>query len=242
MTLDECLSEKPLYDAHKDFPSPWSESLYVTKDFVNVTDQDNDRTEEFLRPVWWIARIIHREDDDIYLLLSSFETNRLLPLFRKSTKSVLLTYRPRLSQFHSNLLHEKSLQVTGLNSNPDDGIELDDEVQIAVFAGSMHFESDVEQESYCSFMGLIPSPRTPALELAFEDGIISPNSFVPLEHRKHSNNVARMVKKCKFSENPVDLAIKIIEAHHSFLRKESHVSAILEKATKKPINKLNFNS
>ncbi len=238
MSFDECLSEKPMYDAHKDFPSPWSKNLYVTKDFANVTEnQANEKSEEFLRPVWWIARIIHREDEDIYLLLSSFETNELLPLFHKSLRSVLMTYRPRLSQFHSNLLHDKPLQVTGLNkSNPDDKIELDDEVQIAMFAGSMYFQREIEQEAYCSFMGLIPSPRTPDLELAFEEGVISPNSYVSSENRQHSHAVARFVKKCKFTENPVELAIKIIEAHHTFLRKESHVSAILDRSTKKPIN------
>lgn len=237
MTLDESLSNKPFYNVHNDHPSPWSKNLYVTKDFVNVTEnQDAEKSEEYVRPVWWIARITHREDDDIFLLLSSYETDRLLPLFHKSSRSVLMCYRPRLSQFHSNLLHDRPLQVTGSNANPDDKIDLDDEAQIAMYAGSMYFRSEVEQDAYCSFMGLIPSPRSPALELAFEEGLISPNSYVPAENRQHSNAIARFVKKCKFANNPVALAIKIIEARHGFLRKESHVAAILERATKKKIN------
>lgn len=236
LTLDESLMDKPLYDAHKDHPPPWSKNLYVTRDFVTVTKNEiRERSEEYLRPVWWIARIIHREDDDIYLFLSSYETDRLLPLFHKSSRAVLMSYRPRLSQFHSNLLHDAALQVTGLNSNPDDRIDLDDEVQIAMYAGSMYFKTETEQNAYCGFMGLIPSPRSADLEIAFEEGVISPNSYVSVENRRHSNAIAHFVKKCKFANNPVALAIKIIEAHHAFVRKESHVSSILEKAVKKEI-------
>lgn len=251
MTLDESLLDNQLYEQHKDFPSPWSKNLYVTKDFITVTMSPENQnatvttssqnqiaeksSEEYLRPVWWIARIIHREDDDIYLLLSSFETNRLLPLFRKSNRAVLMSYRPRLSQFHSNLLHDVALQVTAANTNPDDRIDLDDEVQIAMYAGSMYFKSAVEQDAYCGFMGLIPNPRIDVLEIAFQEGYIAPNSYVPPENRSHSSAIARFVKKCKFTHNPVELATKIIEAHHTFLRKESHVSAILEEARKKDI-------
>lgn len=234
MSLDESLLEKPLYDAYKHFPSPWSKNLYVTRDFVNVTENLN--AEDYLRPVWWIAHIIHREDDDIYLLLSSFEANQLVPLFRKSNRSTLMCYRPRLSQFHSNLMYERPLQVTAQNANPDDHMGMEEEAQIAMYSGSMYFNSEMEQDAYCSFMGLIPSPRTPDLEMAFEEGYITPNSYVPTENRRHSAAISRLVKKCKFNENPVELAIKLIEAHHVFVRKESHVSAILEKATKKKIN------
>lgn len=234
MSLDESLLDKPLYKAYKDDPSPWSKNLYVTKDFVNVVEHSN--SEEYLRPVWWIAHVTHREDDDIFLLLSSYETNSLLPVFRKSTRSTLMCYRPRLSKLHSNLLHDIPLQVTAVTSNCDDHIGLDDEVQISMYSGSMYFKNEAEQDSYCGFMGLIPSPRSPDLEISFEEGYIEPNSFVSLENRRHSAAITRFVKKCKFSHNSVELAMKIIEAHHVFIRKESHVSAILERATKKNLN------
>ncbi|KAG4065067.1 hypothetical protein HA402_007464 [Bradysia odoriphaga] len=234
LSFHESLLNKPMYSAYRGIASPWSENLYVTSDFVNVVESGN--SEEYLRPVWWIAHIIHREGDDIFLLLSSYEANMLLPLFRKSTRSALMSYRPRLSQMHSNLLNQASLEVTGINTHSGNRIEVDDEVQIAMYAGSMYFSSEVEQNAYCGFMGLIPTPRTVQLEVAFEEGIITPNSYVLPENRSHSAAISRCVKKCKFQSNPVELAIKIIEAHHMFIRKESHVSAILEKATKKRID------
>ncbi|KAJ6635827.1 hypothetical protein Bhyg_14413, partial [Pseudolycoriella hygida] len=190
MTLDESLLKKPLYAAHKDDPSPWLNNLYVTRDFMNVVKNDN--SEDYLRPVWWIARIFHREGEDIFLLLSSFEADLLLPLFRKSDRAILMSYRPRLSQLHSNLLHDTHLRVSNFNMNPDDLIGLDEEVQISMYSGSMYFKNASEQNAYCSFMGLIPNPRTSEIQKAFEDGFIDPNAFVPVENRQYTAVIAQL--------------------------------------------------
>lgn len=64
---------------------------------------------------------------------------------------------------------------------------------------------------------------------------ISPNGFVHTEHRRHSDAIAGCVGKCKFQQNTVELAVKLIEAHHNFIRKESYVAIILEKGIKMPI-------
>lgn len=197
---------------------------------------ESGNSEDYLRPVWWVAHIIHREGDDIFLLLSSYEANRLLPLFRRSTRAALMSYRPRLSQTHSNLLNNDTLEVTGINTHSGKRIGMEDEIQIGMYAGSMYFRSEEEQNSYCGFMGLIPVPRTVEMELAFKEGLITPNSYVLPENRSHSAAISQLVKNCKFQRNPVGLAVKIIEAHHVFVRKESHVSAILERATKKKID------
>lgn len=231
--LYESLLDKPMYKKYKNDPSPYADNLYVTRDCIRVVeDQCSD---EFLRPIWWIAHISHRTGNDIFVLLSSFETNSLLPLFRKSTRSALLSYRPRLSPSHSNLLHDMHMRVSGMNSNFDTDIDLDEEVQIGMYAGSMYFRNEMEQNAYCGFMGLIPNPRPFELEVAYEEGIISPNSYVESENRRHSAAIARWVRKCKFSRNPVELALKLIESHQGFVHKESHVADILEKGMKKKI-------
>lgn len=234
LSFHESLADKPMYRAYKVNASPWSENLCVTRDFLNVVENGN--SEDYLRPVWWIAHIIHREGDDVFLLMSSFEANMLLPLFRKSACAALMSYRPRLSQMHSNLLNQETSEVTAMNTHFGDRIGLDEEIQIGMYSGSMYFHSEREQDAYCSFMGLIPIPRTVELELAFAEGIITPNSYVVPENRRHSAAVSRLVGKCKFQRNSIELAIRIIEAHHVFVRKESHVSAILEKGTKKKID------
>lgn len=79
-------------------------------------------------------------------------------------------------------------------------------------------------------MGLIPLARSREHQKAFDDGIIKPNGFVPIKNR-HVQGV-ECISKCKFDESPVALAVKIIDAHHEFLRKESHVASILEKGFK----------
>lgn len=196
MSLHESLLDKALYNSYKGDPSPWSDNLYVTRDFITVVENRN--SDEYLRPVWWVLHIVHREDSAIYLLLSSYEANLLLPLCWGSTRSTLMSYRPRLSQLHSNLLHDIPLQVTSISSNFDDHISMDDEVQIGMYSGAMYFKSEHEQDAYCGFMALIPNPRSPDLEIAFEEGYIETNSFVLVKNRLHSSAIARFVKKCKY--------------------------------------------
>lgn len=217
----------------------WASHLFVTKDFKTVIDSTSQSCDEFLRPVWWIARVKGASCtvNDILVLLSSFECNRLLPVFQKSKMSTLFMYRPRLSNLHSNLVHETELQVTGMTENQ--AIDINDEVQIGMYAGMMYFGNEDEQNAYCGFMGLIPKPRTQELEQAFRNSVIDAKGFVPMEKRRYSEAISNCVKQCKFHDNPVDLAIKLIEAHHQALLKESHVASIFERNTKSIIENIN---
>lgn len=208
----------------------WAEYLFGTKDFQTVLYDTSMSCDEFLRPVWWIARIKNRLTHDILILLSSFECNHLLPAFRRTANSTLFMYRPRLSKLHSNLLHERKLQVTG--SSKMYAIDIEDEAQIGVYSGSMFFANEVEQNAYCAFLGLIPRPRTDEQNIAFEEKVIKENGFVPSKRRKYSEAISKCVGKCKFNENPVDFAIKLIKAHHQDLPKVSHASSILIRGKK----------
>lgn len=212
----------------------WDDHLFITKDFHNVVDGLSEACDDFLRPVWWIACIKNPKSKDILILLSPYECNRLLPTFRKSEKSILHMFRPRVSQFHSNLLNDTMLQVTK-RTETKSKISLEYEVQLEMFSGSMYFTSEGEQNAYCGFLGLIPRKRTQEQEAAFVRGTIQPNGFVPFEKRRNTGALIACVGQCKFIDNPVSLAIKLIEAHHQTLIKESHVASILEKGTKKPI-------
>lgn len=66
-------------------------------------------------------------------------------------------------------------------------------------------------------------------------GIIKPNGFVLPEHRNHSTAIRQAVGDCQFNYNPIDLTLKLIKAHHHFVRKESHAASILEKGIKMSI-------
>lgn len=241
-SIGASLTFTQLFRAYKKNRSAWSENLLVTKDFVKTVDNKSQSCDDFLRPVWWIARIKRAAAaagaiaNDLLLLMSPHECHYLMPFFRKSKNSALYMFRPRLSKYHSNLLHETELQITGLDPIAN-GISIEHEVQIGMYAGSMYFASEAEQNAYCGFMGLIPRPRTsPELDEAFINGIIKSKGYVPHEYRQHPEAIANCVGKCKFHDNPVDMAIKLIEAHHQTLLKESHVASILEKGKKQDIS------
>lgn len=232
--LPKGLQKTKMYQEYIKCGDAFAKHIYVTNDFINVVDTSSQACDEFLRPVRWIARIDGTEENSfVLILISSFECDRLLPAFRRSTKSILYPFSTQLSKFHNDLLAIKDLYVTGKTKTV--GINVDDVVQIKMFAGSMYFNDENEQNKYCQFMSLIPRPRTQHQENYFAKGIIKPNGYVPVEHRQNFENV----RLSKFTRNPTDLAIKLIECRHQCIRKESHVAYILERGEKFPFNNEN---
>lgn len=223
--ISQSLANTHLYESYYRENNAWSSQLYVTQDFISVLETDSEKCDNFLRPVWWIAGI-QIEARHYWILLSSFECDRLLPTFRQSKNATLLMYRSRISKLHDNLLHERRLQVTGM-INPL-AIDLRHEVEIGVFGGSMFFKTNVEQNVFCNFIGSIPRPRSFELEQAFRNGIIKPNGFVPTPNRKLSPLISQCVGECKFNKNPAGMVIDLIIAHRQIMRKESHVASIVD--------------
>lgn len=221
----------------KNNQNAWPKHLFVTKDFKTVIESSSQAMDEFLRPIFWIVRIKNARGNDILLLMSTYECNMLLPVIRKSKNAVLFMYRPRLSKSHDSLLHDPKLQITAMDVV--DEISVHDEIAIGMYAGIMYFQSEDEQNAYCGFLGLIPRPRSQELEIAFNKGTIQAKGFVPSGNRHYSEAISSCVGQCMFEENPVDLAIKLIEAHHQNLLKESHVASILEHCTKRAIDCIN---
>lgn len=207
----------------------WADHLFVTKDFATIIENQSQMRNNFLRSVYWIARIKAHEKY-ILILLSSFECNHLLPTFRKSVNSTLLMYRPRLNNLQSNLIHEVGLQVTG-QATPK-VITIEDEVQIGIYSGLLYFGDEAEQNVYCGFLGLIPRPWNTEQEMAFKKGIIDENGFIPFSKRNFSEASDFGVDKCKFKDNPMDLAIDLINAHHQMLPKNAHAASILNRRKK----------
>lgn len=207
----------------------WADHLFVTKDFATIIENQSQNRNNFLRSVYWIARIKAHEKY-ILILLSSFECNHLLPTFRKSVNSTLFMYRPRLNNLHSNLIHEVGLQVTG-QATPE-VITIEDEVQVGIYSGLLYFGDENEQNVYCRFLGLILRPWNTEQEMAFKNGIIDENGFVPYSKRNFSEARDFGVDQCKFKDNPTDLAIDLINAHHQMLPKNSHAASILKSGKK----------
>lgn len=237
LSIGTSLANRQMFEDVKNNVDAWADHLFVTKDFQTVIDKESLSGTDFLRPVCWIASIKNARQipsaSDILIILSSFECNHLLPAFRKSKNSTLFMYRPRLSNLHSNLIHEPDLHLTGMaRPNKIDTIKAADEAQIAVYSGSMYFATEAEQEAYCGFLGLVPKPWTSVQQEAHDDGIIDDHGFVPIKRRNYPDEIAPGIKQCKFMENPTDLAIKLIKAHHEILPKDSHVASILNRGLK----------
>lgn len=223
------LMNTKLFEDYKMDASNWAGHLFVTKDFTRVLAAENAQAcDQYLRPSWWIARINIKSN--ILVLLSSYECNCLLPTFRKTVHSTLYMFQPTVSKLHSDLINDNGLPLNGNKIISE--ISVNDSAQLKMFSGSMYLKNEDEQNAYCNFLGLIPRPRNEQQNVAFESGLIKPNGFVPIENRHHLLAIRECVDQCKFKKNPVDLAIKLIEAHHLFIRKESHASSILERGKK----------
>lgn len=229
LPLTDALAGTKLFKAYRNAASPWAHHLYTTRDFVQVVG-DSKFNDEYLRPVWWIAQVRNGDGGYILILLSSHDTNNLLPHFRRSKNATLFMFRSQTSKLGSDLMSERDLCVTGNLDAPFD-IDVKHVAQIKMFSGSMYFKSEDEQNAYCNFLGLIPQPRNTEQEAAFESGLIRPNGFVQIGNRQHSS-IMKYVNECQFKSNPINLARKLIEAHHNFLHKESHAASILERGVK----------
>lgn len=96
----------------------------------------------------------------------------------------------------------------------------------------LYFADEKEQNAYCEFLGLIPRPWTQEQKIAFEDGFIEECGYVPIRKRNYPETISQCVSQCKFKDNPTDLAIKLIKAHHQQLPKDSHVASILNRGIK----------
>lgn len=208
----------------------WGNVIYATADFVKVVNTQNIKADEFLRPVWWIVSVNSSGEDtkSILLLLSPYEVNSFLPIFRENPSTTLRMYSPRLKpDLNINtMINCKTLQLP-FNSETED-IEGLVESQLSVFAGTIYFENKVQVENYCTFLGIIPSPFNEIYQQAFDKEQISLNGFVRPQFRSICDHIKN---GCPFKKNPDKLVCEIIERRHGFLPNNSHVSKIVVEGT-----------
>lgn len=205
----------------------WGNHIYATTDFVNVVDTQHIKADEFLRPVWWIASA-ESSEGSIHLLLSPFEVNNFLHIFRDNASTTLRMYSPRLKPDPNinTMINCKALQIPFDLHTPDvTGLV---ESQLSVFAGTIYFENKTQLQSYCTFLGIIPSPFNEKYQQAFDKGQINLNGFV----RPQFRNICDAIRNCcPFKKNPDKLICEIIDRRHGFLPNNSHVAKIVIEGT-----------
>jgi hypothetical protein len=148
----------------------WSPSILATADFCKTIKPESTRgtTDQYLRPVQWILSS-KRDRDQVLVLLSSFEADRLMPDIRASEYVHLHVYAPRTSQ---RMKPSDDLRLYSIPPLPSDWTPpwaLID--QLNVFAGQFYLR---DYESYLRLCRLLSVPAT---KQSRNDAVVRRNLF-----------------------------------------------------------------
>ena len=192
----------------------WSSKLYTTRDFTRTVEIKNEQ-DVFLRPPRWL--ILHQSDKSLRIvLISDYEANELYPLFKQSSSSLALLL-PRGRQHQERLIAIPTINI------PQHLFE-----QLSIYAGSLYFNSNDEQEAFITFIGYCPAPRNELFQNYFDTGkILNQNSYVPLDNRRFvfCNDCN---EKSKFDDDPNDLITQLYKIrNYGVIPNSSHHLQIL---------------
>jgi hypothetical protein len=161
----------------KGFATTFS-NLFVTADFSQTVQVSNGLRKgdmnSYLRPVEWVAAS-RQENSTAFVLLSPFEVNELLPLFRNSQKVILHLFSPRSSLPVRSLENLDRFTLPTPRNAPSltyHGTVLQ---QLDLFSGTLYFRSKATYETICSMLRLYFG--IPPAHIA-EAGSINADGFV----------------------------------------------------------------
>jgi hypothetical protein len=131
----------------------WSPLILATVDFCKTIKPESTRgtMDQYLRPIQWILSR-KNDSDQVLVLLSPFEANRLMPVIRTSEYVHLHVYAPRTSQ---HMKPSDDLQLYSIPSLPSDWTPpwaLID--QLNVFAGQLYLRDHESYLRLCRFLGV----------------------------------------------------------------------------------------
>lgn len=169
--------------------------LSATADFCKVVERvtiKNQMTDDFLRPVNWI--VSSTVDQNILVIMSPFEVNRLLPTIRRSPHVILHMYAPQVTHstpsYHS--LDYCPIPTLPLPWQPNTNL-VD---QLNIFAGQLYFPDYQAYQRVCGFLGLYLDETSP--EKRF---VIRSDGFVEVMNRSGLG----MIYMSPFTTSPVTL-------------------------------------
>lgn len=177
-------------------PNPWSKSLFSTRDFMTTTAGAREMTmlTEYLRPVNWILSTT-QQATRMFVVISPFEANELLPDIRTSRYVRLHMYAPRTIQSMKSLDNLGFYCVPPL---PADGVlpispSLDIRCQINLWAGQLYLDKYETYLRLCLLLGLSSSDAADALPMESD-------RFV-----KRENRTGEMAELCLLEKSPLPL-------------------------------------
>ena len=137
----------------------WSPLIMATVDFCRTIKPESTRgtMDQYLRPVQWILSS-RRDRDQVFVLLSPFEADRLMPDIRASEYVHLHVYAPRTSQ---RMKPSDDLRLYSVPPLPSDWtppwVLID---QLNVFAGQLYLRDHKSYLRLCRFLG-VPTKDLP---------------------------------------------------------------------------------
>ena len=142
----------------------WSTSILETVDFSRTIKPESTRgtMDQYLRPVQWI--LSRKNDcDQVLVLLSPFEADRLMPDIRASRHVYLHLYAPRTSQ---RMKPADDLRLYTIPPLPSDWTPPWDLIdQLNIFAGQLYLRDYTSYLRLCRFLDvpLKDSPNAPSV-------------------------------------------------------------------------------
>ncbi|KAG8957905.1 hypothetical protein FRC03_009696 [Tulasnella sp. 419] len=152
-----------------------SPRLYSTKDFsVTIKSSKYGKSSDYLRPVNWILSSMQEDVGRIFVVLSPFEVNELLPDIRKSKWVYLHQYIPRITR------EMKSCEDLAFNCIPPlpaswSKPSLDVTTGLNLWAGQLYLENESTYRYLCNFLGLY-SRKARRFDKIKPDGFIMPQN------------------------------------------------------------------
>ena len=203
-------------------PDMWGDRIRVSEDFTRVVE-DMSSLDEYLRPLNWIVSYCPDGNTDSIrlLIISPFEANELIPMFRSgSLVTQLRMFAARLHEKQDLLFYTPELTIPATSTQQLPYCELLD-AELYVFSGTIFFAGRRELLAYCSFLKLPLPLQTP------EDDSVSPPKKLRTQSVNGADISSEMLVIRRFSQNPRELAKRIVELRFGPIRRGSHVESIL---------------
>ncbi|KIJ33874.1 hypothetical protein M422DRAFT_783064 [Sphaerobolus stellatus SS14] len=156
MTLFECLANTTSIKLLPSLSSTFlktTDALLATRDFAATITPCDLPTEgfmdDYLRPVQWIITSNNRSG--LFVLISPYEANILLPVVRDSKHASMHLYAPRITRFGPSLEDLQFFVVSRCEATPPDP----ETIQILnMFAGQTFFRDRIYFRLTCQILGL----------------------------------------------------------------------------------------
>ena len=189
---DSIILTKNLRDVYRH-----DQRLYCSSEFCFTVKEVKQPDSALRMPSWcMITRKKDRSGIDAITLLAPHEADTLMKNSQKSSLVSLHRFISRSIPQQSLLIENSSIAVPFIEFNQAEEEDLKIlSIQLSLFAGSLYFKEitnpeDIyeEQKLTAAYLGICPGNFTVEEELAFQNGIIYTNGFIPPEYRQYCYN------------------------------------------------------